>query len=98
MRGALADAGLTPGDVSLVALAAGDDASEGGELAAAREVFEATPALLRPKRLLGEALGASGSLSALAALAALEGAGGVALVNGFEMGGAVSSAVIRVTR
>ena len=98
MRGALADAGLTPGDVSLVSLAAGDDASEGGELAAVLEVFEATPALLRPKRLLGEALGASGSLSALAALAALEGAGGVALVNGFEMGGAVSSAVIRVTR
>jgi len=95
MRGALADGGMTPGDIALVGLAAGDDASEAGELAAVRAVFGGRPTLLRPKRLLGEALGASGGLSLLAALAALEGTGGVALANAFEMAGAVSSVVVR---
>ena len=95
MRGSLADARVAPGGVALVLLAAGDGVSEEGELAAVRDVFEGTPALLRPKRLFGEALGASGSLSLLAALAALEGARGVALVNAFEMAGTVSSVVVR---
>ena len=97
MRSALADATVTAGDVTLVALAAGDDASEAGELAAVRDVFGGPPALLRPKRLFGEALGASGGLGLFAALAELEGSGrpGLGLVNAFEMGGAVSSLVVR---
>lgn len=100
MRAALADAALQPGAVQAVALAAGDDASEVGELAAVRAVFgEVTNSLslLRPKRLLGEALGASAGLGVLAALAEpAAGAGpAVMLVNAFEMGGAVTSLVVR---
>jgi 3-oxoacyl-[acyl-carrier-protein] synthase II len=98
MRGALADASVAPAEVSLVALAAGDDASEVGEAAAVHSVFEGRPTLLRSKRMFGEALGGSGGLSLLAALAALEGSGGVALVNAYEMSGAVSSVVIRAVR
>jgi 3-oxoacyl-[acyl-carrier-protein] synthase II len=95
MRRALADAEVGPSGVALVALAAGDDASEAGELAAVGDVLQVEkPVLLRPKRLLGEALGASGALGLLAALAMLD-SGGVALVNAFEMGGAVSSVVVR---
>jgi 3-oxoacyl-(acyl-carrier-protein) synthase len=103
MGAALADAGVEPDEVRSVALAAGDDASEAGELAALRAVFgdcAGTLQLLRPKRLLGEALGASGSLALLAVLAAPgageDGAPTVALVNTFEMGGAASSLVVRV--
>lgn len=98
MRGAIADAGLASSDITLVALAAGDDAAEAGELAAVRRVAGEGTALLRPKRLLGEALGGGGGLSLLAALAELEGDGGVALVNAFEMAGGVSSVVVRVRR
>lgn len=103
MRGALADAGVEPGAVQWVALAAGDDASEAGELAALRAVFGdkfASLTLLRPKRNLGEALGASAGLGLLAALAHLEENAGaqpaVVMVNAFEMGGAVASLVLRV--
>lgn len=101
MSSALAEAGVTAADVSLVALAAGDDASEQGELAALHAVFGERVerlALLCPKRLLGEALGASAALGLLAALAQLEGAANnppLALVNLFEMGGAVTSVVVR---
>jgi 3-oxoacyl-[acyl-carrier-protein] synthase II len=99
MRAALEDAGVSAERVTTVALAAGDDESERAELAALRDVFGALAAalaLLRPKRLLGETLGASATLALLAALAHSEGgaSGGVALVNGFEMGGAVASVVV----
>lgn len=106
MRGALADAGVEPGVVRAVALAAGDDASEAGELAALGAIFggRATSlTLLRPKRLLGEALGAGAGLSLLAVLAHLGDAAtsrsepAVALVNAFEMGGAVTSLAVRVS-
>jgi 3-oxoacyl-[acyl-carrier-protein] synthase II len=105
MRAALTDAAVEPEEVRSVALAAGDDTSEAGELAALRAVFgdQATSlTLLRPKRLLGEALGASAALSLLATLAGLEdaptrrGQPAVAMVNAFEMGGAVTSLVVRV--
>jgi hypothetical protein len=51
----------------------------------------------RPKQLFGEALGASSGLGLLATLAELEGPGS-ALVNSFEMGGAVTSLVVRAAR
>ncbi|MCI0849793.1 MAG: hypothetical protein J4N26_02440, partial [Chloroflexi bacterium] len=102
MRAALKDAGLAPLDIDTVVLAAADDASEEGELAALRAVFNGSgesPALLRPKRLLGETLGASAGIGLLTALAAAgEGeAQGTrtALVNAFEMGGSVSSLIVK---
>jgi 3-oxoacyl-(acyl-carrier-protein) synthase len=99
MRGALAEAGVPPEGVGLVALAAGDDVSEVAELAAIRAVLGGSDAcpVLRPKRLFGEALGASAALSLLAALAELETAPKptAALVNAFEMGGAVTSLIVR---
>ena len=101
MRAALADAAVEPEAVRSVALAAGDQATEEGELAALRAVYgERADALtlLRPKRLLGEALGASAGLSLLATLAWLEendGVPTVAVVNAFEMGGAAASVVLR---
>ncbi|MDP3766703.1 MAG: beta-ketoacyl synthase N-terminal-like domain-containing protein [Dehalococcoidia bacterium] len=100
MRGALADAGIEPGAVQSVALAAGDDASEAGELAALHAVFGARAGslrILRPKRLAGEALGASASLSVLMTLADRHGADerAITVVNAFEMGGAASSVVVR---
>ena len=104
MRAALKDAGLAPPDIDIVVLAAADDASEEGELAALRAVFNGTgetPALLRPKRLLGETLGAGGAIGLLTALAAAgegEARGtSTALVNAFEMGGSVSSLVVRAS-
>lgn len=102
MRAALKDAGLAPPDIDTVVLAAADDASEEGELAALRAVFNGagkSPALLRPKRRLGETLGASAGIGLLTALAAggdgeAPGAS-TALVNAFEMGGSVSSLVVK---
>jgi hypothetical protein len=80
-------------------LACGDDVAERCELAAVDAVFaERAPSLtlLRPKRLLGEALGAAAAISLLAALAHLEShADETALVNAFEMGGAVTSLIVR---
>lgn len=98
MREALADAGLAPNDVTAIALAAGDDASEASEVAAITSVFsEGPPRLFRPKRLLGEGLGGSAGLSLLATLALLEGEGPrVVLVNSFEMGGGTTSLAVRV--
>ena len=102
MRAALADARVEPSSVHALALAAGDDSAEQGELAAVRSVFGARSEslrLLRPKRLLGEALGASAGLGLLATLADVEGEESaqppVAVVNAFEMGGAVTSLVVR---
>jgi 3-oxoacyl-(acyl-carrier-protein) synthase len=103
MRAALTEAQVEPEAVRAVVLAAGDDAAEGGELAAIRAVFGGQAeslTLLRPKRLLGEALGASAGLSLLAALASLEGEAAarpaLVVVNAFEMGGAVTSLVLGV--
>ncbi len=97
MHTAMGEAGAAPGDVGLVALAAGDDASESGEIAAVRAVLGREPALLRPKRLFGEALGAGSALGLLAALAELEAANhgdAIAIVNAFELGGGVTSLVV----
>ena len=99
VREALRDASISPETVELVALASGDDASEEAETEALRSVFGdalSSVALLRPKRMLGEALGASAGLGLLATVAAVQGGGGIALVNAFEAGGGVSSLVVRV--
>jgi len=103
IRAALNEAEVGPEEVGAVVLAAGDDASERGELAALRAVFGESGAKLPlrfPKRLLGEALGASAGLGLLAALASLDGESSaqpaIAVVSAFEMGGAVTSLVLRV--
>ncbi len=98
MRGALAEARVATEDVGLMVLAAGDDAAEAGELAAVRAVLghASDRPFLRPKRLFGEALDGSAALSLLASLAELEAAHPtLALVNAFEMGGAVTSLLMR---
>ena len=102
MRAALEDSGLERDDVRTLILAAGDDTSEQIELAAVDEVFGAAAAsleLIRPKRLLGETLGAAAGIAMLAALAGLgEGPPAeprCAVVNAFKMGGAVSTLVVR---
>ena len=102
MRDALADAALEPHQLSIIALAGGDDAAERGELNALESVVGShtqSLTLLRPKRLLGEALGAAGGLALLATIAHIEACDAsepvFALVNSFEMGGAVTSLVLR---
>ncbi|MEX1253868.1 MAG: hypothetical protein WEE64_05950 [Dehalococcoidia bacterium] len=99
MRGALADACVAADAVSTVVLASGDELAERCERAAVDAVFGergASLTLLRPKRLLGETLGAAAAISLLVGLAYLEGkAGETVLVNAFEMGGAVTSLVVR---
>lgn len=103
MRAVLADADIRPGAVGTVVLASADDASERIELVALRAVFgeqAGALTLLRPKRLLGEALGASAGLSLLVALAGPTNetnTPAVVLVNAFEMGGSVTSLALRVT-
>lgn len=99
VREALRDASIAAEGIEVVALASGDDVSERAEMEALRTVFvdALSPAtLLRPKRMLGEALGASAGLGLAATTAALQGRGGIALVNAFEAGGGVSSLVVRV--
>ena len=99
IREAIDDASVAPAELGAICLAAGDDASDQAELAALRSVLGqsiASMPLLRPKRYLGEALAASAGLALMATIVALEGSGSIALVNSFEMGGGVSSLVVRV--
>jgi 3-oxoacyl-(acyl-carrier-protein) synthase len=96
MNAALEDAGVAAREVDAVVLAAGDDLSATAERqAASRLLGEMSPVILAPKRLMGEALAASGPLALLAALACLE-AGSVALVNAYEMGGNATTIAVRV--
>jgi 3-oxoacyl-(acyl-carrier-protein) synthase len=102
MAGALRDAGLEPEAIAGVCLASADEASQADERRALEAVFGAqTPATLSPKTLLGEALGASGALGLLAALGwaecgRFEGSPSI-LVNTFELGGSISTLVVRPT-
>ena len=80
---AIADAGLTPGDIDVVAsgisgLAAFDDA----ELEAIQSVLGKEMPVAAPKSLLGETLGASGGMAMAAALAWLGGAPPSPIVRG----------------
>ena len=98
MRAVLGDAQIEPTAVQTVLLASADDASEQIEMAALHDVFAKQAAslrILRPKRLLGEALGASAGLSLLAALAAAADEPALVLVNAFEMGGSVTTLALR---
>jgi 3-oxoacyl-[acyl-carrier-protein] synthase II len=94
---ALADAYIDPDDITLVSLAAGDDAARTCELAGVERVLGSLAGvqILLPKQLFGEAFGASSGLCLLAALAELEARGGTAIVNALEMGGAVTSLIVR---
>lgn len=100
MAEALRDAGLPPDAVAGVCLASGDEAGQGQEARALEAVLGGrTPATFAPKALLGEALGASGALGLLVALAwagcqRFE-RGQAILVNAFELGGAISTLVVR---
>jgi 3-oxoacyl-[acyl-carrier-protein] synthase II len=98
VREALADAGVSGGDITMVSLAAGDTASQECEVAGVARVLGSRTASLefrRSKSLFGEALGASVGLCLLATLVELELVGGVAIVNALEQGGAVTTLVVR---
>jgi 3-oxoacyl-(acyl-carrier-protein) synthase len=96
MREGLAASSLNGTDVNAVVLAAGDEQAAEAEHAAIRTVFHEKNGLqlFRPKQLFGEALSASPPLGVLFALASLP-SGHVALVNSFEMGGAITTVVLR---
>lgn len=72
LRGALADASLSPGDIQLVVSnASGLPFFDAAELAAIDEVFGRNIAVTAPKGDMGETLGASGAFGILAALEAI---------------------------
>ena len=88
---ALADAGVRPGEIDIVAsgvsgLAPFDQA----ELSAITRTLGQDARIAAPKELLGETLGAGGAMAMAASLAWLEGAPPAALVRGY--GGKTSSA------
>jgi 3-oxoacyl-(acyl-carrier-protein) synthase len=75
MRAALADAGLRPSDVDVVASSVSGLAPfDRAELEAIGRVFGDTPCVAAPKAVLGETLGAAGGMGMAAALAWLDGA------------------------
>ncbi|MEX2158486.1 MAG: beta-ketoacyl synthase N-terminal-like domain-containing protein [Dehalococcoidia bacterium] len=100
VREALEDASIAGAELGAIVLASGDDVAEQAELTALRSILGdpiVSMRLLRPKRRMGEPLAASAGLALLVTIAALEGSGSIALVNSFEMGGGVSSLVVRVS-
>ncbi len=98
MRAVLSDSRIEPASVQTVVLASADEAAEQVEMTALRAVFgEQTGSIriLRPKRLQGEALGASAGLALLAALAEAGDDPALVLVNAFEMGGSVTTLALQ---
>lgn len=72
MRGALADAGLSPGAVGYInAHGTGTAANDRSEAQAIRAVFEAPPPVSATKSMHGHLLGAAGAVELLAVLMAL---------------------------
>lgn len=72
MRGALADAGLSPGAVGYInAHGTGTAANDRSEAQAIRAVFEAPPPVSATKSMHGHLLGAAGAVELLAVLLAL---------------------------
>jgi 3-oxoacyl-(acyl-carrier-protein) synthase len=83
LRSALADAGIGPGDVDVVASSvSGLSAFDHAELAAITAVFGDGACVAAPKAVLGETLGAGGAMGMAAALAWFEGAAPSAIIRG----------------
>jgi 3-oxoacyl-[acyl-carrier-protein] synthase II len=83
MTSALADAGVAPGDVDVIASSAsGLSPFDRAELDAITRVFGARTCVAAPKAILGETLGAGGAMGMAAALAWFEGAAPSAIVQG----------------
>jgi 3-oxoacyl-(acyl-carrier-protein) synthase len=83
VRAALADAGIAPGDVDVVASSvSGLPPFDVAEMAALESVFGADACVAAPKAVLGETLGAGGAMGMAAALAWFEGAAPSPLVRG----------------
>ena len=97
MRAALADAGLTPGDIGYVNLhGTGTVANDAMEMAAVRRVFDPLPTVESTKALTGHCLGAAGAIEAALCwlrLAAGDVAG-AAMSNSFAFGGANASVIL----
>ncbi len=92
---ALADADVAGENIDAVVLTAGDDEAEAVEVEAVRAALGHDVAVaLRPKRLLGDSLGAALAVSLLALFATDAGERTV-LVNSFTWGGGVSSLIVR---
>lgn len=84
MRGALADAGLSPGAVGYInAHGTGTAANDRSEAQAIRAVFEAPPPVSATKSMHGHLLGAAGAVELLAVLLAL-GEGVIAPTAGWQ--------------
>ncbi len=97
MRAALHDAGIAPGAVDLVVgLAREDNGQIAAEDAALGDVFGSASNVCRPKPALGDMLGASDVLAVAAAVARQAGGDArLVLVNGYQLGGHVSSVLLR---
>lgn len=83
IRSALADAGIGPDEVDVVASSAsGLSAFDRAELEAIAQVFGERACVAAPKAILGETLGAGGGMGMAAALAWFEGAAPSAIIRG----------------
>jgi 3-oxoacyl-[acyl-carrier-protein] synthase II len=97
MRLALEAAGIEPGDISAVwASACGSPAADRAEAEAIRRVFGDDVEVKAPKRLLGEPMGAGGSLNTALALKSWQHGApeGPVLVNSLSLGGTNFSIVL----
>ena len=97
MRLALEAAGIEPGDITAVwASACGSPAADHAEAEAIRRVLGGDVEVEAPKRLLGEPMGAGGSLNAALALKSWQhgAAQGPVLVNSLSLGGTNFSIVL----
>ncbi len=98
MRAALADAGLTPGDIGYVNLhGTGTVANDSMELAAVHRIFPQLPTLVEStKALTGHCLGAAGAIEAALCWLKLAAGdiAGAAMSNSFAFGGANASVIL----
>jgi 3-oxoacyl-(acyl-carrier-protein) synthase len=92
---ALSEAGIAASEIDVVASSvSGMLAFDGEELAAIGRVFGAETTVLAPKALLGETLGASGSMGMAAALAWMHGATPAPVVQGASTSKRVDTALV----
>jgi 3-oxoacyl-[acyl-carrier-protein] synthase II len=96
MRAALHDAGIAPDAIDLVVgLARDDNGQVASEDAALGTVFDVVPEVRRPKPALGDMLGASDVLAVAVGAALGADDARLVLVNGYQLGGHVSSVLLR---